>query len=302
MKYRSILNAVQNTVWPIMPEKLEAICGFLESAACGVPIDAATVEKIAARNRDQRVSAMAGSVAVLPIYGTISQRMDLMSEVSGGTSTDVLGREFDALMRDPDVSAVVFDIDSPGGNYYGTPELAERIRGARGTKPIVAQVNSLAGSAAYWLATAADSIMVTPSGDVGSVGVLAVHYDMSAANEEAGIQPTYIYSGKYKVEGNPDSPLDDEARGEYQRRVDAAGDVFVAAVAKNRGTTPSNVRSNFGQGRVFAADEGVDRGMADRVQTMQETISRLTSKSRSASARRQKAAAARRRLDLAGLS
>ena len=156
MKYPNIFAALENTVWAITPEKMDAICGFLDVAASGMTLDGETLERVAASNRQQRTASTTTSVGVLPIVGVISQRMDLLTEFSGGASTERLGRDFDALVKDPDVSAIILDIDSPGGNYYGTPELARKIYNARGTKPITAQVNSMAGSAAFWIAAAAD--------------------------------------------------------------------------------------------------------------------------------------------------
>lgn len=296
MKFASILSAMENTVWPIVPEKMDSICGFLSLVASGLSIDAATLEAIAGDNRKQRTAAPIGSVGVLPVIGVISQRMDLITEFSGGTSTERLGREFDAMIKDPDISAIVMDIDSPGGNYYGTPEIARRIFEARGRKPIVAQVNSMAGSAAYWIASAADEVVVTPSGDLGSVGVLAVHYDMSEANAQEGIKPTYIHYGKYKVEGNSDYPLSAEAQDEIQRRVNEAGETFVAALAKYRGVGQSVVRNQYGQGRMFGANEAIERGMADRVDTLENTINRLIEKR--SKTRGRKTVAARHRLAL----
>ena len=296
MKYQSIVTAVENTVWCIMPEKLEAICGFLEAKASGVTFDAETVERVAAANRQQRGGTVTRSVGVLPVVGVISQRMDLLTEFSGGVSTERLGQEFDAMVANKDVESIVLDIDSPGGNYYGTPEIAKKIYDARGTKPIIAQVNAMAGSAAFWIASAADEIVMTPSGDIGSHGVLAVHYDESALNETIGVKATYIHYGKYKVEGNSDEPLTDEARGEIQRRVDEAGENFTRALATYRGTTPQHVRDHFGQGRMFGAKEAIDRGMADRIGTLEETIARRAEGRRVKSRRR--AEAARQRLNL----
>lgn len=296
MKYQSIVTAVENTVWCIMPEKMEAICGFLEAKACGMTLDAVTVERVAAANRQQRTGTVTRSVGVLPVVGVVSQRMDLLTEFSGGVSTERLGKEFDAMIADNGVDSIVLDIDSPGGNYYGTPEIAKKIYEARGTKPIIAQVNAMAGSAAFWIASAADEIVMTPSGDIGSHGVLAVHYDESALNETIGVKATYIHYGKYKVEGNSDEPLNDEARGEIQRRVDEAGEVFTRALATYRGTTPQHVRDNFGQGRMFGAKEAIDRGMADRIGTLEETIARRAEGRRVKSRRR--AEVARQRLNL----
>lgn len=296
-RYDAILSAVQGSLWPILPEKMDAMLGFLQLKAAGMMIDAATVEKVAAANRAEKRATISRSVAVLPVVGVVAQRMDMMSEFSGGVSTERLGKEFDALLNDPEVGAIVLDVDSPGGNYYGTPEVAEKIFNARGQKPIVAVANSMAASAAYWIASAADELVVTPSGDVGSIGVLAVHYDYSAQNEDLGVKPTYVTYGRYKAEFNQDAPLGPESLQELQRRVDDAGETFVKAVAKQRGVAPQVVREKFGQGRMFGGKEAIERGLADRIDTLEGTIARLAGTSKKAGGGR-KAELERQRLSL----
>lgn len=294
MKYPAIMSAVDSTVWAILPEKLHAICGFLELRAAGVSIDAATVELVAANNQSRRTSQVRRSVGVLPVVGLIASRTNLMTDFSGGVSTDVLGREFDALMADDDVGAIVLDMDTPGGDYRGTPEFASKVFNARGTKPIIAQVNHLAASAGLWIASAANEIVMSPSADIGSHGVVAVHHDESVLNETVGIKTTYIHYGKYKVEGNSDEPLTDDTRAEIQRRVDEAGEVFTAALSKYRGVSKAAVRDRFGQGRMFGPEEAIERGMADSIGTLEETIARLASGKKPAS--RRKIEATRQRL------
>jgi len=281
MKTYNAINAfITGSLWPILPEKMDALLGLIEAKSAGFSLDDATAAKLSAANRASRSAQISRSVAVLPVVGILSQRMDLLSAMSGGTSTERLGREFDALVADGSVDAIVLDVDSPGGNYCGTPELADKIMAARGSKPIVAVANSLAASAAYWIASAADEIVVTPSGDVGSIGILAVHHDMSGANEQIGVKPTYITYGRYKAELNPDEPPSDEAIKELQRKVDAAGKIFEAAVAKQRGITAKIVHETFGQGRTYAAREAIGLGMADRVGTLEAEVDRLATAQR----------------------
>ena len=235
-------------------------------------------------------------MAVLPVQGIISQKMNMMAAMSGGTSTELLGREFDSLMADKSVDAIVLDIDSPGGNYHGTPELAEKIYKARGTKPIVAVANSLCASAAYWIGSAADELIMSPSADAGSIGVLAVHTDQSGLNEQMGIKPTYITYGRHKAEANPDGPLSDDAIEHLQTSVDVAGRTFEKAVAAHRGVTIAVVRNNYGQGRCYAAKEAMSRGMVDRVSTLAAEVDRLATASRVRRGRR--VSAQRQRLEL----
>ncbi len=195
----------------------------------------------------------------------------------GGTSTECFGAMFAQAVADPNVAAIVINVDSPGGTVSGVPELAAQINAARGTKPIVAVANGMAASAAYWLASQADEIVVTPSGEVGSIGVFCAHFDESGALEQAGVKPTLISAGKYKVEGNPFGPLTDEALASIQSRVDDLYAMFTSDVAKARAMPVDRVRGRaFGEGRMLGAKRSVNSGMADRVGTLSETIGRLS--------------------------
>ena len=273
--YDRILQAVTGTLWAIAPEKLDQMMAVLDVRVRGGHIDAAMIAEVTAAARKDRATRTQKQVAVLPVLGTLTQRADLMTEASGFGSTEAIGKEFDRLVAEPSVSAIVLDVDSPGGSVYGVPELSEKIYAARGTKPIVAVANSYAASAAYYVGTAADELVVTPSGQVGSVGVMAVHLDTSQMNETMGVKSTYITYGEHKAEFNKDEPLSQESRQEAQRNVDAIGKQFDRDVARNRGVTASVVRSEFGQGRVYLAQEAIERNMADKVATLADTVQRL---------------------------
>ena len=126
-----------------------------------------------------------------------------------------------------------------------------------------------------WIASAADEIVLTSSSEVGSIGIVGVHDDVSAALERMGVRKTIISAGKYKVEGNPFGPLSDEAREHRQSVADSYYDDFVRAIARNRGASLSAVRDGFGQGRMVRADAAIAEGMADRVASLDETIARF---------------------------
>lgn len=272
---RRLLSA---TPWAILPDKLAEIQELIALRAAGVRFSADEIQErigfVAATAR--RVSSE-GSVAVIPIYGVLSQRMNLMSAMSGGTSTEQLSDQVRQAMADDDVGAIVFDVDSPGGNVNGIPELADELFSYRGTKPMVAVVNPLNASAAYWLTSQANEIVVSLSGQTGSIGVVAVHQDMSGALEQEGVRVSLISAGKYKTEGNPYQPLDDDARQSIQTSVNEYYDMFVDAVARGRGIKARDVRSGLGEGKVFGAKAAVSAGLADRVDTLKGTIARLSS-------------------------
>lgn len=272
LRYSRVIAAVRDTPWAILPEKLHDILAFLNIKAQGGSIDAEVLAELRAAARERPKLRANGDIAVLPLVGTISQRIDMMSEMSGGVTVEAFTKEFRALLNDPTVAAIVLDVDSPGGTVTGIEELSTEIFKARGIKPISAVANSLAASAAYWIASAADELAVSPSAIVGSIGVIAAHEDWSAADAMAGVKTTLITAGQYKAEGNPFEPLSDEARATIQKRVDEAYGMFTKAVARNRGVSVETVRTGFGEGRVVGAKEAVSLGMADRVATLDDVI------------------------------
>lgn len=295
-----ILQAIHETPWAILPSKLAEIVAVAERHAAGLQLSAEEVAavKAAARKPDARA---AGAVAVLPLFGSIFPRANLMTEMSGATSAERFGAVFRSALADPSVVALVLDVDSPGGAVQGVPELADLIYGARGQKPIVAVADHLAASAAYWIATAADEVMVTPSGEVGSIGVFAAHEDVSRALDQQGVTVNLISAGKYKTEGSPYAPLGDEARAAIQARVDDYYGLFVKAVARGRGVSVADVRGGFGEGRVVGATEAVRLGMADKIGTLDDAIARAAKLARAvpASSTRADLETRQRRLRLA---
>lgn len=216
-----------------------------------------------------------GAIGVLPIRGPISQRANLFTMIFGGATAEAISQQMRQMISDPNIKAIVMDIDSPGGSVAGMTELAAEIRDMRGSKPLVAVANSLMASAAYWLGSQADEVVVSPSGLMGSIGVFSLHLDMSKAMEQEGVKPTFIQFGENKTAGNPLEPLSDAARGEMQRIVDAAGHDFVRDVANGRKVTQATVMEDFGQGLMFTAKEAVRRGLADREATLSDVLADL---------------------------
>lgn len=220
-----------------------------------------------------------GAIGVVPIRGAIRQHgpEDFMDILFGGVgaSTDAIGRAMRAFAADPDVGTILLDIDSPGGSVFGVQELGEEIAAIAKETKVVAVANSTALSAAYWIASQASEIVVTPSGEVGSIGVWTMHVDFSKMNEDIGLNVTYISAGKHKVAGNMDEPLSEEARALIQADIDRYYSAFVGAVAKGRGVSTTAVRSGFGEGWTVGAKEAKQLGMVDRVATLNDTLVRL---------------------------
>lgn len=276
LKYRRLLAYVQAQAIAMCPEKMEAIMDFLTFQAQGGKY---SQEEIEARISPQRMASIArkeGSVALIPVAGIIDHKANAFEEISSfSTSTEKISRHLQEALNDEEVKAIVFEIDSPGGTVPGVQELAQEIYNARERKPIVASVNSLAASAAYWIASQAEEVCITPSGEAGSIGVYTVHFDRSGFYEAVGYKPSMISAGKFKVETADIGPLTDEAREALQGKVNHHYNAFSSDVARGRGVKTSDVKNGFGEGRCVVASEALSLGLVDRVETLKETLGRL---------------------------
>lgn len=265
------LDEYRNAAWAIEPGSLPLIAAF------GRRVVADVDDLQAALGAEQPPSRSGGrGVAVMSLSGVIMPGPSLLGRLLGiGGGLQEFRANLRAAVADESVGGIVLDIDSPGGSTDQVTETAAEIRAARQIKPVVAVANSKAASAAYWLAAQADELVVTPSGQVGSIGVYGVHQDLTGALANEGITATLISAGKYKTEGNPLEPLTDEAREAFQALVNDVYGMFVADVAKGRGVTAASVRDGFGQGRMVTAKSAVTDGMADRVDTLDNVIARM---------------------------
>lgn len=283
-KVRNVVRAFCGKTWNIDPDLLESMVEVLELRAAGMELSEAEVaERIASARGGKPLDPEYGesgpvrfdNVAVIPIQGVMTARMNMFSRISGGTSTQQVGNWLKDLATDDSISDIVLDVDSGGGDAQGNEELVKIIRQIGEAKNVVAVVTGAAASAAYYVASAAKTVIMTPSSEVGSIGTFMVHRENSAANAEAGRTFTIIRAGENKALMNDVEPLSEKARSAAQERINSHYQMFVAAVAKNRGVSPDHVLQNFGQGKTFLADQAIKLGMADEIGTLDETIARF---------------------------
>jgi signal peptide peptidase SppA len=270
-----INRADHGAIWAIQPETMPILASLMRRGLNEISAEEREAMLRRAATGDTR--AVTGQVAVISLRGIITPRasfLSLLFGIGGGGLVSFQQLLTDAV-NDGDVGAIVIEVDSPGGRVDLVPETAAMVREVRAVKPIVAVANTLTASAAYWIASQADELVVTPSGQVGSIGVFVAHEDWSRFDEQMGIRTTLISAGKYKTEGNPFEPLTASAREAFQQMVDETYDLFVADVAAGRGVDEAAVRAGYGEGRVLNASRAVEEGLADSVETLDEVISRL---------------------------
>lgn len=286
-----------NGPWAITPDMLQEIQRIYASHLHRAEkIDIAAIEAATGKKLDnsRNGSYITDGVAVIPMHGVIGKRMNLFTQISGGVSSELVANDYLAALNDPAVKGIVLHIDSPGGTVDGTKQLADIISANRGAKPVIACADGMTCSAAYWIGSAADSInMADLTTDVGSIGVVAAHMDISGWEEKQGIKTTEITAGKYKRAISQYAPLSEEGRAIIQADLDQIYELFVDAVAQNRGRSVEDVLANMAEGRVFLGRKAIDAGLVDSVATLAETIQQVRDLSRTTTAGWSRASAVR---------
>jgi len=214
-------------------------------------------------------------IAVIPIYGTLVRRTQGLEAQSGLTSYAGIALALDTALADPNVAAILLDIDSPGGESSGVFDLADRIRAATAIKPVWAVANDMAFSAAYALASAASRLIVSRTGGVGSIGVIAMHVDQSVKDQQDGIAYTAVFAGDRKNDLNPHAPITGEAQSFLQGEVNRIYDLFATTVAKHRGVGVNTIKST--QAALYFGADAVASGLADDVGTLDDAIKQINS-------------------------
>lgn len=260
----SAFDLVASTPWAILPSMLETIGAIARR-------ENESVESLEARLgrplQNTRSVTVRDGVALIPVTGPVMRYGNMFTQISGATSLDTLATDFTRAVDDPAVKAIIMVYDTPGGQANGISEFAAMMRAA--TKPVTAFVES-AASAGYWMASAADEIVISKTGEVGSIGAVL---QMRVGNSAGSVEIVSSQS-PYK---RPDVSTD-AGRAQIQARVDSWAQAFIDDVAIGRKTTAEDVLARFGQGDMRMGQQAVANGMADRVATLEEVIAGLSGK------------------------
>lgn len=266
-----VLSFIDKTPWAIKPDALERIISIANRSYSDPNL-------VAAIKAEQSLlipeSNDNNEIAIIDVIGSIFTRANLFTEVSGAVSLDALERQLDIALYDDSIKAIILRIDSPGGEVTGTHEFANYLDEACEIKPIVAYVQGMACSAAYWIASATSHIYVDKTATLGSIGVVAAWTDDSKARTAAGLTDYEVVSSQ-----SPKKRLDpklDDGRAELQKQIDGLADIFIDDVAAFRDVSRDKVLSDFGQGSTFLANEAINLGMADEISSLREVIAELT--------------------------
>lgn len=315
----SVLNLARQQIWAMKPDTLDAMFEILRlhseradgiwSARAKNELDEAVDAPPTGVNKPESLQKMRGEsldgtynvyvrdgVAIIPIVGPIFRYGNYFAELCGGgaVSTQILNRDITAAVKNPNVRAVILEIDSPGGEATSINEIAANIRECAKQKPIIAYGDGMMASAAYWLASACSEIVLSDLAIVGSIGVVFSITDGSEARRRSGYTQHEIVS-KQSPKKRPDFATE-EGRALIQTLADDMGEIFVAVVAQNRGVTAETVLSDFGQGDVMIAARAVAAGMADRIDNFENLLAEVSSQRWKKPRRKQSGSAAENNL------
>lgn len=214
-----------------------------------------------------KARAKSGFVAIIPVIGTMSRYGDYCS-----WGTEDIGNWVLEANADENVSAIVLEINSGGGEVDGTAMLATIVKQSK--KPVVAYVAGMAASAAYWVASQCREIVMESktSSEVGSIGVLATHIDASQYYEKEGYKITIIRSkgSESKALFNSVEPLTAEILADTQASMEPIRNEFEAVVRAGR----PGISDTVFEGKMYNGKEALKLKMADRIGFLGDAIDR----------------------------
>lgn len=266
---RGMIAAELQIPWVIIPQWLESFSMDLDSENQAVAVyDGQPLD-------DTAFIEMRGSIAIVHITGVISRRGGYFSRYFRFPNIDQIAKDFRTAMDSPKVKGILLNIDSPGGQVNGTNEFADHVYEARQVKPVWTYSNALLASAAYWIGSAAERLVIDATTEVGSIGVARICYDWRKADEEMGLREIVIVSSA-SPKKMPD-PATKSGQDQIRTTLDGLTDVFISAVARNRGVSEEIVRSDFGRGDLFVGQRAVDAGMVDGLGSFEGTLAEMMS-------------------------
>jgi capsid assembly protease len=212
--------------------------------------------------------SVTGGVAQIPVNGTLVHKSGYIGSQSGIMGYDGLNYLIDSANSDPEVRAILLDVDSPGGEVSGVETTVQKVKSS--IKPVYAHANETAASAAYWIASSAKQLYLSNTASVGSVGVITVHADYSKQLDEEGVKVTIIKAGQHKADGNPYEELPDEVQARIQSEVDSLRTEFASSVASGRKMSVDQVLAT--EALMYRGQSAVDSKLADGVKSYEDTL------------------------------
>jgi capsid assembly protease len=202
-------------------------------------------------------------IALVPIEGTLIHKGAYVGAYSGRTSYEGLQAQILRAMNNPAIKGAVFEVDSFGGELAGAFETADMIARLSAGKPTLAILTDHALSAGYLLASATRQIIVPEHGRAGSIGVVTLHTDWSAALDQQGVKVTVLSAGAHKADGSPFEALPDAVAQRITADLEAARQTFAERVGRYRGARFTAEAALATEAQDYRGHDAVSLGLAD---------------------------------------
>jgi len=270
--HKRVLMELSTRYWALHPDKLEQVTDFVATQLGGGKSPVSASEVFEDSGQDVRNYDVQDGVAIIPLTGVMDRRMNLFQAISGGTSSQQLAARIREAASDNGVTGLLLDIDSPGGSVFAIEEIAEAVQEAKAIKPVIAHSYGQCCSAAYWVGSQADRFVIGSNAEVGSIGVVYVHYDRSEQDRTKGVSRTIMTAGKYKRIAGDAAPLSSDGAQYIQEQLDTYYSLFVDAVAQGRGVSANAVLSDMAEGRTFIGEQALKAGLVDEIGTIEHAL------------------------------
>ena len=212
----------------------------------------------------------AGKIVVIPLSGTITSADS--SLLSGSTITLGLVKDYlSKVEKDKAVKAIVFRIESPGGEIEPCQEILLEIERIKETKTIVVSMGGTAASGGYYISTQADKIVALPTTQTGSIGVISQIMNIEGLLEKLGIEVETFKGGKYKDMYRGFREMTQEEKEIMQGMIDEYYELFIEVVAEGRGLNKEEVR-NLATGQIYTGTEAKELGLIDELGNLDTAI------------------------------
>lgn len=175
-------------------------------------------------------------------------------------------------VEDSDVAAIILFIDSPGGEVTASDTLYRSVKKADAKKPVIAYMNSIAASGAYYTSMGARKIVVNELCITASIGVIMQTINYQHLADFIGIQTVTFKSGKMKDMLNPSRPVTEEERLYVQGLIDETYSKFVGIVAESRKIKEDILRNGIADGRIISGKKAVEEGLADKMGYLEDAV------------------------------
>lgn len=215
-------------------------------------------------------------IAVINIEGSMSNKETVWARYFGIPSYEgITGALLASAMHDG-VKGVILNWDSPGGTTRGISKPTDTIKElTKAGLPVFSYAAGSMMSGAVWIGGAAERVYAAKDSEIGSVGVLAIHRDLTKYYEDLGVKHTLMRSGEYKALVNPYEKLSDKAKEVINNRLSSMHSQFVSVVAQNTGQSEAVVRTKIANGKEFSAQEAKDLQLVDKITTFDEAVSAM---------------------------